>query len=482
MYTIRSKIFTITLILLIPLSGVYFLYSKIISVSYERLRLENPENEILALAERWNQNFILILALVSIIMILFAFFIVLKLTSKTSAKENEKNEMIATELSVAAEIQTSMLPSTLSYFHERSEFNISAYMHSAKQVGGDFYDYFMIDRDNLAVLVADVSGKGVPAALFMVITKILIKSNACSGKSPGEVLEIVNNTLCENNDSAMFVTVFMGYYNVTNGRFVYSNAGHNPPLVRKNGNDYDFLKIKTNIVLGFMENVEYQEEEVFLEPGDSIYMYTDGVTETMNAERMFFSEERLLETLNNHKDYPPRELLSTIKNELDYFSGYFEQTDDITMLALEIEHFSLPEQDQVEPARKLVIEADAGNLNEVINFIHSELNQNNCPPELFNHIELAVEEIFINIAKYAYSPQKGDVAISITTGDEIQLRFEDSGMPYNPLEQADPDLNIPLMERDLGGLGIYLFRNVMDEIRYSRIDGKNILTVVKKIK
>ena len=215
-------------------------------------------------------------------------------------------------------------------------------MHPAKEVGGDFYDFYFVDHDNLAVVIADVSGKGIPAALFMVITKTLIR-NCSAGKSPKSIVEEVNNRLCKNNDANMFVSALIGFYNIPSGRLVFVNAGFNPPLIKKSGKDYEFLRTKPCLVMSYMANAEYKEEEVTLEPGDVICLYTDGVTEAMNAKREIFSESCLLEFMKKYRDRPPKDLISALKQEIDNFEGEAEQTDDITMLALKIEHYGTEE-------------------------------------------------------------------------------------------------------------------------------------------
>ena len=252
------------------------------------------------------------------------------------ASVTAERERIATELTVATQIQTSMLPSIFPPFPDRKEFDIFATMLPAKEVGGDFYDFFFIDENKLAVVIADVSGKGVPAALFMVIAKTLIKNNALSGMSPKEVFETVNCMLCENNEAGMFVTAFMGYVDLQNGGFVYVNAGHNYPLIGTPGGDYKFLKTKPSFILAGFEGTLYEEEELILGPGDTLYLYTDGVTEAMNTDNKLFSDPRLLEAANKHKDNSLRELLTLIKKEIDTFADGADQADDITMLALKM--------------------------------------------------------------------------------------------------------------------------------------------------
>jgi sigma-B regulation protein RsbU (phosphoserine phosphatase) len=226
-----------------------------------------------------------------------------------------------------------MLPNIFPPFPDRTEFDIYASMRPAKEVGGDFYDFFFVDDKTLALVIADVSGKGVPAALFMVISKTLIKDNAQSGKSPREVLEAVNDMLCENNDAAMFVTVFLGYLDIESGRFTYACAGHNPPLLRAGGG-YGWLKTSNGMVLAFMEGAPYKQSEIILRPDDILYLYTDGVTEAMNNEKNLFGDARLLETVNRYAELQPEGLTAVIKREIDAFAEGAEQSDDITMLAL----------------------------------------------------------------------------------------------------------------------------------------------------
>ena len=248
-------------------------------------------------------------------------------------------ERIATELDVATQIQASMLPCIFPAFPERAEFDLYASMEPAKEVGGDFYDFFLVDENTLALVMADVSGKGVPAALFMVIAKTLIKNNAQSaskggtGKSPKEVFETVNNLLCENNEANMFVTAFMGYLDIPTGKFTYVNAGHNPPLIKRRKR-FEWLKEKPGFVLAGMEGMRYKQYEVTLQHDDELFLYTDGVTEAVNNENELFTDPRLLETVNQYLYLPLSEFTVAIKREIDEFANGAEQADDVTMLAL----------------------------------------------------------------------------------------------------------------------------------------------------
>ena len=240
------------------------------------------------------------------------------------------------ELNVASHIQKNMLPCIFPPYPEREEFDIYATMMPAKEVGGDFYDFFLIDPDHLAIVIADVSGKGVPAALFMVIAKTLIKNNTAGMTEPKGIFEKTNDQLCENNEEGMFVTAFMGILEISTGVFSFVNAGHNPPLLKRKGQQFDWLSVKPGFILAGMEGMKYQQESITLSEGDELYLYTDGVTEAMNLEEELFTDQRLKEALNRHRKLDLKDLLASMKQEIDQFANGAKQADDITMLALRI--------------------------------------------------------------------------------------------------------------------------------------------------
>jgi serine phosphatase RsbU (regulator of sigma subunit) len=245
-----------------------------------------------------------------------------------------EKERISAELDVATRIQSSMLPHIFPPFPHRKEIDLFGIMEPAREVGGDFYDFFLIDEKTLAVVIADVSGKGVPAALFMVIAKTLLSNYALMRKSPEEVFRTVNNMLCENNDAGLFVTCFMGYLNLETGKFTSVNAGHNPPLLKQNGS-YAYYKTKRSFVLAGMENTSYAPSRTVLAPGDILYLYTDGVTEADNASQDLYGEQRLREAVNANKDANVEELCTHVRENVTLFTQGAEQTDDITMLAIQ---------------------------------------------------------------------------------------------------------------------------------------------------
>lgn len=245
-----------------------------------------------------------------------------------------EKERIGAELSVATHIQASMLPCIFPAFPNRREFDIYATMTPAKEVGGDFYDFFLVDDDHLAVVIADVSGKGVPAALFMVIAKTLIKDHTQSGKPPEEVFKEVNRQLCEANDENLFVTAWMGVLEISTGKLVYVNAGHNPPVIGRKNGETEFLRSRPGFVLAGLDFTKYRAGSLELMPGDLLYLYTDGVTEAMNTAQELYGEERLKRTLDANVSAAPEEIFKAVKKDLDDFVADAPQFDDITMLAM----------------------------------------------------------------------------------------------------------------------------------------------------
>ena len=241
---------------------------------------------------------------------------------------------VKAELNTATQIQNSMVPNIFPAFPERKEFDVYAGMYTAKEVGGDFYDFFLIDETHLAMVMADVSGKGVPAALFMMASKILIGDRTLMGGTPAEILEFVNNRICESNKADMFVTVWLGILEINTGKVIAANAGHEYPVIRKEGGKYELLQDKHGFVVGGMEGMKYKNYEFTLNKGDSLFLYTDGIPEANNAAAELFGAERMLDALNINPDGAPEEVLENVKNEVRRFVGDAVQFDDLTMLCL----------------------------------------------------------------------------------------------------------------------------------------------------
>lgn len=259
-----------------------------------------------------------------------------------------EKERIATELNVATNIQKNMLPCIFPPYPDRKDFDIYAVMYPAKEVGGDFYDFYLLDENHLVITIADVSDKGIPAAMFMVITKTILKNFAMSMTSPDDfsaVVQCANRQLCENNEEMMFVTVFMGMLDLKTGKFIYVNAGHTPPMIRhkhKDDSTFEYLPVEKNCVLGINEGAQFKQQEVYLKQGDELFLYTDGVTEAINKEKKLYSIERLYSNLNKiNQKSSCQDILRDVKLSIDEFAQGMYQSDDITMLAIKLNYLDL---------------------------------------------------------------------------------------------------------------------------------------------
>ena len=404
------------------------------------------------------------------------------------ARVTAERQRIDTELDIATRIQMSMLPHNFPPFRGRkNEFDLCAVVYPAKEVGGDFYDFFFVDDDHFAVIVADVSGKGIPAALFMAISKTLIKNHLQSSGNAKLALEIINKQLCDNNIADMFVTVWLGILEISTGRLNYINAGHNPPLIKRGNNDFSFLVSPPDLVLAGMDDTIYHPRELFLQQDDMLFLYTDGIVEAADRSGSFYGKERLREFINANAGLSLHELLLCLRTDIETFSSGAEQSDDITMLAFRVNG------DSEKPLlRSVTLKADVSDLDTLVAFIGEDLDAGDCPHKIRSQIELAAEEIFVNIARYAYDnagpentvPDFGKVYVNCLLEKEpektvVTLEFQDQGRSFNPLEYNEPDIDQPLEEREPGGLGILLVKKTMDTIYYSREDESNRLVFSK---
>ena len=391
---------------------------------------------------------------------------------------SEAEARIDAELAFAKAIQHSALPSVFPPYPNRKEFDISATMHTAKEVGGDFYDFYFVDEDTLAFLVADVSGKGIPAAMFMMQSKTLLKSYAESGMSVEEVFTNANEKLCEGNDAGMFVTAWMGLLNTRTGLVTFANAGHNPPLVKHADGSFSYLKTRAGFVLAGMEGIRYRKNEYQLEKGDVIYLYTDGVTEAMNISNELYGETRLLEVLNRNAVSDTQAICDAVKADVDLFVGEAPRFDDITMLCLKYNG------EETSSAKEITVAATVENIQVVTDFVNEQLEGVGCSVKVQTQIDIAVDEIFGNIAHYAYGENGGEVTVGIEMEDNPQaavITFIDSGVPYDPLSQAEPDITLSADEREIGGLGIFMVKKTMDDLAYEHKNGMNILKIRKNL-
>lgn len=378
-----------------------------------------------------------------------------------------ERERMSVELSLAAKIQANILPSTFPPYPNRKDFDIFASMDAAKEVGGDFYDFYLLDNDRLAFLIADVSGKGIPAALFMMRAKMTIKSLAESGADVHMILSEANARLCEGNDAGMFVTAWLGIVDMKTGVLSYANAGHNPPVIRHNQKEFEYIKTRSNFVLAGMEGVPYKKYELQLFPGDELFLYTDGVTEAEDEKEALFGEERLLESLNGTLDSSVEARCKTVKKAIDNFAGAAEQFDDITMLSVCFNSFQNDES--------IITPADAMSTERVWDFISQLSRKAELSAKITNKAQIIVDEIYSNIHLYS-GATKAQVSCYIEP-QQMVLKFKDNGIPYNPLETYDPDVTLSAEEREVGGLGIFMVKKMASDISYAYEDESNVLTV-----
>lgn len=386
-----------------------------------------------------------------------------------------KTARIESELNLANSIQAHMLPTIFPPYPECEEVDLYASMKPARAVGGDFYDFFMLDDRHLAMVMADVSGKGIPAALFMVIAKTLIKNEVMMGTDPAEVFGKVNHMLCEGNENDMFVTAWLGILDTEKGILTYVNAGHNPLVVKTGDNAFAYLKSRAGFVLGGMDGIKYRQQELIFQPGDRLFLYTDGVTEAECPDGTFYGNDRLLEFLNSHDEKDLENILKGLSEDIDKFAEGAEQSDDITMMMME---YRQKKESDALMERKFL--ARVNQLEEVSAYVEQVLEEAGCPPKTSMQISVCAEEIFVNIAKYAYTEKEEDVSLGIKCEDgQVIMRFTDHGIPYDPLAKKDPDVKLSAEEREIGGLGIYLVKKNMDDVQYKYQNGKNILTLTK---
>ncbi len=380
------------------------------------------------------------------------------------------------ELEYAKQIQLSALPTN---FPEVEDYKIFAQMIAAKEVGGDFYDFYKLNDNTVAFLVADVSGKGIPAAMFMMTAKTIIKDLAESGMSVNDIFTKANQKLCENNESGMFVTAWMGILDIPTGKLTFANAGHNPPLLKRADGSFEYLKTRAGFVLAGMEGVRYRVNEITLNAGDRIFLYTDGVTEATNENNVLYGEDRLLSFMNKSLELDPTKLLSKLKKDIDKFVGKAPQFDDITMLMFD---YKLKKGETYVESRTFPAKTES--LTDVLAFTEQILEKYQCSMKIQTAICVAIEEVFVNVAHYAYGNEQGDVKFDISFEEKtrnITFRMADKGVPFDPLKKPEPDITLSAEEREIGGLGIFITKKTMDLVTYAYENGENILTMIKKI-
>ena len=410
-----------------------------------------------------------------------------------------ERQRTATELDVARQIQMSAVPHDFDSLTERFALDIAGFMRPAREVGGDFYDVFEVGERGVAFVIGDVSGKGVPAALFMMRAQSLLRQYLLETDDLGTAFTLANRQLCERNDAMLFVTAFACVVDTATGEVRFANAGHNPPVLKQNGK-LSYLKCRPGLVLGAMDVVKYREGRFACSPSDGLLLYTDGVSEAANAAEELYGEERLLETLaridaSGGEGAPvgsdvqaldvaaaasaaaassAQTAVNYLVTSVDAFAGEAPQADDITMLAF---RWNLPVQ-------RLTLPADDAELDSLFAFLEPICEGEGRTPKMMAQMMLVCEEVFINICHYGFPDGQPRLPVDIEAAvDEragcLHLVFSDQGIAYDPLSHNAKKVD-PTDEQRKGGLGILLMRKYMDDLRYTRADGRNILRMTKR--
>lgn len=380
---------------------------------------------------------------------------------------SEAEARIDKELEFAKQIQYSAMPTVFPPFPARKEFDVYAQMFTAKEVGGDFYDFYMLSDSSVGFVIADVSGKGIPAAMFMMRAKSVIKDMAESGVEVERILTEANERLCESNDAGMFVTAWIGILDLKTGMLTSASAGHNPPVICRADGTCEAIKQKSGFVLGGMEGMKYRKHEMQLKPGDQIFVYTDGVTEANDENEDFYGEERMLKVVGSNAVMGPEGICRAVKSDLDIFAGGAPQFDDITMLCFTLNYVSGDNSIEFIPGEK--------STDAVIDFTNRIKSKLDVVPRIGNRVSIAIDEIYANILNHSKATM-ASITWSID-GGKLYLKFTDNGIPYNPLDAPEPDITLSAEDRQIGGLGILLVRKMTESMEYVREDDKNILTL-----
>jgi len=354
-------------------------------------------------------------------------------------------------------------------------------LHPAREVGGDFYDFFFIDENRLCVCIGDVSGKGVPAALFMAVTRTLIKARATDDTSTASIITRVNDEISRDNKAYMFITIFLGILNTVTGELIYTNAGHNPSLIRRAKGAVERLDPLHGPVVGAREGLAYKEDSVSVSEGDVLLMYTDGVTEARNRAEEFFEEQRLTDLFSTGEFDSAEAVVETTVSKVKQFEDGADQFDDITVMALQF----LKQPQAVEiPVLDMTLINQLTEIDRFKESFNAFSEENKIPTPIRRELNMVFDELLNNVISYAYQDDgEHEIEVRVEVARErLVVSIADDGIPFNPFDADKPDTGLALEERTLGGLGIHLVLKVMDKVSYKRRTDKNVLTLVKKLK
>ena len=385
---------------------------------------------------------------------------------------NSEQEKTKTELEVAKEIQLATLPSEIA---TSKDVEIVAELKAAKEVGGDFYDYFKIDDNHTAIVIGDISGKGIPAAMFMMKTITCFKNFVAPNKKPSQILKEVNAALYDNNHMNMFVTCFLAILDKRTGELEFANAGHNPPIIGSNYK-YRYLKCNPGFILGGLKDAFVVDEKITLGHGESITLYTDGVTEARNEKGGFYGEERFLNFFNSREFTCLVEVHHALKDDIAKFTDNFEQSDDITVISLKYQG-----EDCVYLEKSF--DAKMENIPEALKVVENFCDEQKLNIEFKNNLLVVADELYSNIVKHGYNDQGGEVFTRLLFNKdkkEFVLTVIDRAPAFNQLEVNNSPVDGDANKTQVGGLGILIVKKIMSQYAYDRINNKNILVLRKR--
>ena len=451
-------------------------YSTLNSIRPWSIAVVNYDDEVFAslIKMQWRN---LLLTLVGLLILAF----IIQRSARNLSKLHQANmerEHIDSELNIARNIQMSMLPMSEATVM-RDDSVIVGLLEPARMVGGDLYSYLIRD-EKLFFCIGDVSGKGVPAALVMAVANALFRSVSARESNPARIMQALNEIGFQRNEQNMFVTFFIGVLDLPTGRLRYCNAGHEKPFVI--GKEIKPLLSKPHLPLGVMDDLIYTAQETVLQPGESLFLYTDGLTEAKNAEHELFGLQRIEKGLQDcvkNESVAPDQLIQTMTLRVNGFVDGAEQSDDLTLLAIQY----TPKQKPLILCEKLTIVNKVSEISKLNAFVKSATAALNMEKGLANQLKLAVEEAVTNVIDYAYpNGIEGNIDLTIEA-DESRIRFilSDSGVEFDPTGVSKADTTLTVDERPIGGLGVFLVRNLMDSINYEHIDGRNILRMEKRL-
>ncbi len=389
----------------------------------------------------------------------------------------DQKDRMEDELNVGREIQMSMVPLTFPPFPNRNEFSVYGSLEPAREIGGDFFDFFFVDDNRLCFCIGDVSGKGVPAALFMAVTKTLIKSRATDDRSTASILTHVNDELSRDNPNGMFVTLFIGILNIRSGEFDYTNAGHNPPYLIRTDGPPEALSDRHGPVIGAVKGKVYRKGTNVMHAGDILYMYTDGVTEEMDTEGQLFSDERLAALISTQTIDSVEAAVDKTISAVESFRGEKDAEDDVTVLA--IQFFGDPMKASAAGLH-VIVKNELSEITTVQQRFQEFGKAHGFSKDLERKMDMIIDELLGNVILYAFS-EDSEHEIEITAEqvrNRLTITISDDGVPFNPLLKDTPDTSLAAKDRDLGGLGILLVRKMADDILYQRRIDKNVLTLI----